>query len=186
MSTVTAVPIAPTKRGYLVYLWVGVVAILIAAIALARAGDVEQQTPSGLGYQVLKAGVGSAHPTDTDVALVNYEGRLADGTVFDRSQQPTPMPVAGGVKGFGEGLKLMTKGARYRFRVPPALGYGNNPPPGSPITPSSTLVFDVELVDFLSEAQIQALQQQQMIQRQMMNRGGSRSEGADAPGHARE
>jgi hypothetical protein len=180
--SVTAVPIIPVKRGYLVYLWIGVALALIGAAALAAVGIGSHQTPSGLSYQILRNGKGTAHPTDTDIALVNYEGRLTDGTVFDKSQQPTPMPVSGVVKGFGEGLKLMTKGARYRLRIPPALGYGNSPPPGSPITPTSTLVFDVELVDFLPEAQVRAMQQQQMMQQQMMQQGqGGAPNAAGAP-----
>ena len=56
-------------------------------------------TASGLQYKVLTPGSG-AKPTDTDIALVNYVGRLTDGKVFDQSQQPTPMPVAGVVPGF--------------------------------------------------------------------------------------
>jgi FKBP-type peptidyl-prolyl cis-trans isomerase FkpA len=183
MSTVTAVPIAPIKRGYLVWLWAGIVAAVAAAAALAAVGTGVHQTPSGLVYQVLKRGTGTTHPTDSDVALVNYVGRLSDGTVFDRSQQPTPMPVSGVVKGFSEGLKLMTKGARYRLRIPPALGYGASPPPGSPITATSTLIFDVELVDFLSEAQVRAIQQQQMMQQQLMGQMGGGEPGG-APGSA--
>ena len=176
MSSVTAVPILPVKRGYLVWLWVGVAFALVIAAALAWAGTDMKTTPDGLVYQVIRPGKGDAHPTDSDVALVNYEGRLTDGAVFDKSQQPTPMPVAAVVKGFGEGLKLMTKGARYRFRVPPQLGYGDSPPAGAPIPPGATLVFDVELVDFLSEAQVRQIQQQQMMMQQMQ--GGGMTPGA--------
>ena len=60
-------------------------------------------TASGLQYKVLTPGKGK-NPTDTDVALINYEGKLLDGTTFDKSQQPTPMPVKGVVPGFSESL----------------------------------------------------------------------------------
>lgn len=166
MSSVTAVPLRPVKRGYLVWLWLGVALALISGFALARAGDTGVQvTPSGLRYQVLESGQASGpRPTNSDLALVNYEGRLPDGTVFDRSQQPTPFPVAPGatVPGFSEALKLMPKGAKYRFWLSPELAYGDRQV--GPIPPNSTLRFDVEMVDFRSQAEVmREMQMQQMM-----------------------
>jgi len=177
MSTVTAVPIAPVRRAYWLWLIAGIVAALAAAAALAVVGKGPvKATPSGLLYREIKAGTGP-HPTDSDVALVQYEGRLADGTVFDKSQQPTPMPVSGVVPGFAEGLKLMSKGAKYRLWIKPELAYGAEAK--GPIPANSTLEFDVELIDFLPEATIRQLQMQQ----QMM-RGGGMPGGAIPPGGA--
>ena len=169
MSTVTAVPLQPVKRSYLVYLWAGVVLACIAAFLLARQGDDfltrnaraegVVTTASGLQYKVLQPGQpGAAKPTDTDVALVNYEGKLLNGTTFDRSQQPTPMPVSGVVPGFSEALKLMPKGAKYRIWIKPSLGYGAETK--GPIPGNSTLVFDVELIDFLPESVVRQMQAQ--------------------------
>src|SRR6478672_4993864 len=99
MSTVTAVPLAPVRRAYLVWLWLGLALALVAGVALAKAGDTGMKaTASGLRYQVIVPGTGTARPTDADVALVNYTGKLPDGTVFDKSQQPTPLPVANMIK----------------------------------------------------------------------------------------
>ena len=176
MSTITAVPIAPVKRGHLVWLWIGIALAILGAAALAwaapgdpatsflaknqrEAGVVE--TPSGLQYKMLTPGAG-AKPTDTDIALVMYEGRLLDGTVFDKSQQPTPFPVTGVVKGFSEGLKLMPKGSKYRFWIKPSLGYGDKAT--GPIPAGSVLTFDVELLDFLPEAVVRQMQMQQQMQ----------------------
>ena len=178
MSTVTAVPLQPVKRGYLIWLWLGIALALVSAFVLARQGDPAlvreargrgvQTTAAGLQYKVLKAGEpGGAHPTDTDIALVQYQGRLLDGTTFDKSQQPTPMPVAaadpatgkqGVVPGFSQALKLMSKGAKYRFWIPAKLGYGEQA--NGPIPANSTLVFDVELIDFLPEAVLRQMQAQ--------------------------
>ena len=178
MSTVTAVPLAPVKRAYLVWLWLGLALALVAGVALAKAGDTGiRTTPTGLRYKVIAPGSGEAKPTDKDVALVNYTGKLTDGTVFDKSQQPTPLPVAGMIKGFSEGLKLMPKGAKYRFWISPELGYG--PQANGPIPANSTLVFDVELVDFLPEETLRALQQQQQL---MGGGAGAMPPGAGAPG----
>lgn len=175
MSNVTAVPLQPVKRSYLVYLWIAVVLAAVAAFALARQGDPAliremrdsgvTTTASGLKYKVLTPGAGGAHPTDADVTLVNYQGRLLDGTTFDKSERPTPMPVTGVVPGFAEALKLMPKGSKYRFWLPPTLAYGAEAK--GPIPANSTLVFDVELIDFLPE---QTLRQMQM-QQQMMGGG---------------
>ena len=167
MSTVTAVPLLPVKRSYLVYLWIGIALACIAAFALARQGDDfltrnarakgVVTTASGLQYKVLTPGpAGATRPTDADVALVNYEGKLLDGTTFDKSQQPTPMPVAGVVPGFSEALKLMPKGSKYRVWIKPSLGYGAEAK--GPIPANSTLAFDVELLDFLPEAVLRQMQ----------------------------
>ena len=161
MSNVTAVPLQPVKRAYVLWLIAGVVLAWIAGAALAQVGGTGvSTTPSGLRYQVIAPGAGPK-PTDTDVVLVNYTGKLADGTVFDKSQQPTPFPVTAVVPGFSEGLKLMPKGAKYRFWIPPQLGYGDRP--SGPIPANSTLTFDVELIEFLPEATVRAMQQQQMM-----------------------
>jgi hypothetical protein len=185
MSTVTAVPLQPTKRSYLVYLWVGIALALVAAVALARQGDDPLArnarargvvvTASGLQYKVISPGKpGAAKPTDADVALVNYEGKLLNGTTFDKSQQPTPMPVTGVVPGFSEALKLMPKGAKYRFWLKPSLGYGDKAT--GPIPANSTLVFDVELLDFLPQSVVQQMQAQaQMQQRGMPGAPGAPS-----------
>jgi hypothetical protein len=186
MSTVTAVPLQPVKRSYLVYLWVGIVLACLAAFLLARQGDDfltrnaraegVMTTASGLQYKVIQPGQpGAAKPTNTDVALINYEGKLLDGTTFDKSQQPTPMPVAGVVPGFSEALKLMPKGAKYRVWIKPELGYGAETK--GPIPGNSTLVFDIELIDFLPESVVRQLQAQAQRQGTM----GGMPPGAGVP-----
>ncbi|GAA0309671.1 hypothetical protein GCM10009087_19650 [Sphingomonas oligophenolica] len=143
------------------------------------------ETASGLQYKILKPGKGGAKPTDADVALVNYEGKLTDGTTFDKSEQPTPMPVVaadektgrqGVVPGFSEALKLMSKGAKYRFWIKPSLGYGDKA--AGPIPAHSVLVFDLELLDFLPES---VIRQMQMQQQQMQQQGMGPPPGAGAP-----
>ncbi|HEX7693944.1 MAG TPA: FKBP-type peptidyl-prolyl cis-trans isomerase [Sphingomonas sp.] len=131
-------------------------------------------TASGLQYKVLTPGKGKS-PTDTDVALINYEGKLLDGTTFDKSQQPTPMPVKGVVPGFSEALKLMQKGGKYRIWIPAKLGYGEKG--AGPIPANANLVFDVELIDFLPQAVIEQYQKQMM-----QSMSGAAGAGGAAPG----
>lgn len=106
-----------------------------------------KKTASGLVYKVIKKGVG-AKPTKDQTAMVKYEGRHIDGSVFDDGQgQVQEFPVSRVVPGFSEGLMLMSPGAKYRFYIPGDLGYGERGTgAGGPIGPNETLVFDVELV----------------------------------------
>ena len=150
--SVTAVPLPPLKKGSVLKLWVAIILLCLGAAALAWKGTAGFQyttTPSGLQYQVVKQGEGPP-PTENDVAVIDYTGRLADGTVFDSTagKQPVPMPVGGSIPGFSEGLKLMGKGASYRFRIPPDLAYGEKGA-GGVIPPNATLEFDVTLLGFV-------------------------------------
>ena len=104
-------------------------------------------TKSGLQYEVLNEGTGKS-PKATDNVKCHYEGRLIDGTVFDRSYRrgtPAPFPLHGVIAGWTEGLQLMKEGAKYRFHIPYNLAYGANGA-GESIPPYSALVFDVELL----------------------------------------
>ena len=104
-------------------------------------------TESGLSYKVNVEGTG-VKPTDKDKVKVHYVGKLIDGTTFDSSVdrgEPADFAVTQVVPGFAEGLKLMSKGAKYTLYIPANLAYGNNAT-GS-IPPGSTLIFDVEMLE---------------------------------------
>ncbi|WP_345273714.1 FKBP-type peptidyl-prolyl cis-trans isomerase [Flaviramulus aquimarinus] len=108
-----------------------------------------QTTESGLQYIVLKEGEGEK-PTTASKVKVHYHGTLIDGTVFDSSVdrgEPTEFGVTQVIKGWTEGLQLMTPGSKYKFFIPSDLAYGANPRPGGKIKPNSTLIFDVELLE---------------------------------------
>ena len=102
-------------------------------------------TESGLSYKVITEGAGDSI-TDTDRVAVIYKGELTDGTVFDDSKGEartfSPRSV---VPGFGEGLKLMKKGAKYILYIPGDLAYGVEGQPYAKIGPNQTLVFTVEV-----------------------------------------
>ena len=105
-------------------------------------------TASGLQYKAIKEGTG-AQPKATDTVTVNYRGTLINGTEFDSSYkrgQPATFPLNGVIKGWTEGLQLMKVGSKYQFFVPPNLAYGERTV-GPDITPNSTLIFEVELLD---------------------------------------
>jgi FKBP-type peptidyl-prolyl cis-trans isomerase FklB len=103
--------------------------------------------PSGLQYEVLKEGDGPK-PTQFNKVTCHYHGTLIDGTVFDSSVQrgqPAAFPLNAVITGWTEGVQLMNLGSKFRFFIPPHLGYGDRQV-GSFIGPNSTLIFDVELL----------------------------------------
>ena len=115
------------------------------------------KAPTGLGTRALKPGA-PERPAATDYVLVNYIGYLAaDGTVFDQGSAAT-FPLDGVIKGFAEGIQTIGRGGIARICIPAALGYADKPT--GPIPANSDLVFQVELVDFKTAAEVQAMQQQ--------------------------
>jgi FKBP-type peptidyl-prolyl cis-trans isomerase len=126
-------------------------------LALTNSADRQctNKTATGLGYQAMEMGSG-AKPADSDFVLIGYSGYLSkDGVRFDENSSAA-FPVSGVVPGFSEGLKLMQKGARYRFCIPAALGYGSQGA-GSSIPPNADLVFMVEMIDMRTAAEVKAL-----------------------------
>lgn len=106
-------------------------------------------TSSGLQYKVIKEGAG-VKPGVADKVKVHYRGTLLDGTVFDSSYErgePIEFELNKVIKGWTEGLQLMSAGSKYILYIPYDLAYGTRGT-GS-IKPYSTLVFEVELLDVI-------------------------------------
>ena len=107
-------------------------------------------TPSGLQYTVISEGTGPK-PTASSTVKVHYTGKLIDGTTFDSSVdrgEPIEFPLNGVIKGWTEGVQLMSKGSKYKFFIPSDLAYGDRGA-GNAIGPNETLVFEVELLDIV-------------------------------------
>jgi FKBP-type peptidyl-prolyl cis-trans isomerase len=88
-----------------------------------------------------------------DTLVMNYTGRLTDGTVFDSNVdpkfghvQPFEFTLGAGqvIAGWDEGLVGMKVGEKKTLTVPPEKAYGSKA--NGPIPANSTLIFDVELV----------------------------------------
>ncbi|MCB9202419.1 MAG: FKBP-type peptidyl-prolyl cis-trans isomerase [Flavobacteriales bacterium] len=107
-------------------------------------------TDSGLQYEVIKEGDGTTKVEQDDVVSVKFNGTLVDGTVFDSTDKmkegKVDFPVANVIPGWQEGIKLMTKGAKYKFYIPSELAYGEQGG-GVAIGPNQVLIFEVELLD---------------------------------------
>lgn len=110
-------------------------------------GEGVTKTESGLLYTVITPGEGRKYDPATDgpgaICNVSYEGKLINGTVFDKSQAPIDMPIDRVVPGFSEALKLMPIGSTWEVCIPSELAYGPQGP--APIGNNSTLIFTITL-----------------------------------------
>lgn len=109
-----------------------------------------KKTSSGLLYKIEKAGEG-ASPKPTDTVKVHYKGTLTDGTVFDSSyerKEPIEFQLNQLVPAWIEAIPMMKKGGKMEIVAPPTLGYGDRD--AGKIPANSTLIFEIELLDFKS------------------------------------
>ena len=147
----------PGHRGRGLRLWIALLALVALAVGLAWAGASPMRgetSESGLRIRTVEEGTGP-FVQSVDGVLVEYEGRLADGTVFDASERhggPQPMIAGQVIPGFAEALTKMQKGGKYKIHIPGSQAYGANPPPGSPFGPNADLDFDVHIVEIVPNA----------------------------------
>jgi peptidylprolyl isomerase len=85
------------------------------------------------------------------MVVMNYIGRLTDGTQFDTScGKPSPFEFNLGqgqvIAGWDQGIVGMKVGGIRRLIIPANLGYGAAGA-GGVIPPNAALVFDVELIE---------------------------------------
>ncbi|WP_373767398.1 FKBP-type peptidyl-prolyl cis-trans isomerase [Glaesserella sp.] len=107
-----------------------------------------KKTASGLLYKIEKAGEGKS-PEASDTVKVHYKGTLPDGTVFDSSYdrgEPIEFQLNQLIPGWVEAIPMLKKGGKMEIVVPPQLGYGDRQ--AGKIPANSTLVFEIELLDF--------------------------------------
>ncbi|MFM9612457.1 peptidylprolyl isomerase [Streptomyces sp. V2] len=105
--------------------------------------------PKGLVANYVIEGDGAVVKADSTL-VVQYKGVVWEtGKEFDSSYQrsaPTSFSLQQVVKGWAQGLTGKKVGSRVVVVVPPALGYGDNPPSGSGIEKTSTMVFTVDIL----------------------------------------
>lgn len=106
-----------------------------------------EKSDSGLAWKILNQGGDGDKPGGADTVTVHYSGWTTDGKLFDSSVErgeKISFPLNGVIRGWTEGLQLMTPGEKRRFWIPADLAYGENPGMGRP---GGMLVFDVELFE---------------------------------------
>jgi FKBP-type peptidyl-prolyl cis-trans isomerase len=112
------------------------------------------ELPSGLRYEIVKAGTG-AMPKPGQLVSIHYTGTLVNGQTFDSSiERGQPVDILlqaasaqspnGVIPGMFEGLQKVGVGGKLKLYIPPSLAYGDA---GSQvIPPGATLVFEVEVL----------------------------------------
>lgn len=109
------------------------------------------KTASGLGIRLTEQ-TQNEKPKPGDKVKVHYTGTLTNGKKFDSSvDRGTPFEFQLGkgqvIQGWDEGIALLRKGEKATLTIPPNLGYGDRAM-GDAIPAGSTLIFEVELIDF--------------------------------------
>ncbi|MFC4243043.1 FKBP-type peptidyl-prolyl cis-trans isomerase [Gryllotalpicola reticulitermitis] len=133
------------------------------AVKLAKNGqptvtiDKSATPPTSTKIEVLKKGTGATVKSG-DTVTVQYQGtEWKSGKIFDQSwgsshggtfpSTPSSFATTSVVKGFGDALVGQKVGSQVEVVIPPADGYGSNPPTGqTTITKTSTLVFVIDIL----------------------------------------
>ena len=106
-------------------------------------------TSTGIFYVIEEAGTGLERPSSNSNVTANYKGTLLNGKKFDSSyyrDQPLKFKPGQVIKGWQEGVAMMSPGGKATLVVPSYLAYGDQGSP--PVIPAgATLQFDVELLE---------------------------------------
>ncbi len=162
MTEITRVPLQPLAKGSVSKLWLGTFAAVLAGGTVAVAA-----MPPLVSVKTVQAGEGSS-PTPADLVLINYVGKLPNGTVFDQNKGAV-MQMQGVVPGFAKALAQTQRGGKYVVKIPASLAYGDKG--AGPIPANSDLTFEIEVLDFRSKAEVEA--QQRMMEQMMRYRQGA-------------
>jgi len=106
-----------------------------------------QRTQSGLRYRKLSGTANGPRPSPADTVTIHYAGRFIDGSEFDSSVsrgEPATFPLPRLIRGWQEGVPLMSVGDRYEFAIPYTLAYGWSG--RGPIPGGATLIFTIDLI----------------------------------------
>lgn len=114
----------------------------------------------GLAVQSIRTGDGLPCEPDS-LVIIQYEGRLEDGTVVDSGRANEPWPLSQLIPGLRDGLLGLQAGGSRRITIPSALSYGDSdvadPETGEVVIPAgATLVYTVALLEVVSPKEQEA------------------------------
>ena len=99
----------------------------------------------GVVLQRLTEGSGE-HPKPASTVKVMYTGRLSNGTVFDKTEEPFELPLTRIIPGLSKAIEQMRFGGTYRVFIPPSMGYGQEAVMDL-IPGNSALDFTIEVIE---------------------------------------
>ncbi len=133
-----------------------VIILLFTAVAFAAQGVVV--TESGLRYMDLEAGTGPGAEIGK-IAVIHFTAWLDDDgakgeMIFDSRDRGKPVTFKlgtdGVIKGWNIGVAGMKVGGRRRLMVDSEMAYGAKGS-GEVIPPHADLIYDIELIEVLSD-----------------------------------
>lgn len=123
---------------------------------MANSDKIDLTGDGGVLKEIIKAADDSAlSPKNLQDVFVLYEGKLLDGKVFDKCDDKSnafkfTLGVGHVIKGWDVGVLSMKLGEKSKFTLSPDYAYGAQGA-GDAIPPNSTLIFEIELVDFMDK-----------------------------------
>jgi FKBP-type peptidyl-prolyl cis-trans isomerase FkpA len=138
------------------------------AAYLAKNNIKAVKTTNGVYVETTQAGAGAVLDS-TVFVKINYTGKTLDGKMFDSNTDPSkghlePLTVNltndmslgnGVIPGMSEALRTVQKGAKGKMFIPSGLGYGARGA-GADIPANANLVFEFEVLETLTKAQVVA------------------------------
>ncbi|MES2650621.1 MAG: FKBP-type peptidyl-prolyl cis-trans isomerase [Bacteroidota bacterium] len=112
---------------------------------IAKNSIVAIKHSSGIYYQTLTPETEPVNYTGSTRVTVNYEGRLLNGSVFDKSTSAATFALGNLITGWQIGIPLVKKGGKIRLLIPSTLAYMNQARTGIP--ENSVLDFTVDLIN---------------------------------------
>lgn len=109
------------------------------------------ETGSGLQYAVVDEKHGKT-PGLCSTVKIHQRALLLDGKLLEdtyRLNRPDEVKVNELIEGLQEGLQMMPEGSRYKFWIPPELGWGRKGT-GNKIPPNAVIAFDIRLLEIIS------------------------------------
>ncbi|CAF2986889.1 unnamed protein product [Rotaria sp. Silwood2] len=117
--------------------------------------DISPSKDEGVLKEIIKEGYGDETPITNDKVFVHYVGTLLDGTKFDSSRDRNQkfefeLGKDTVIKAWNIGVATMKRGEICRLICKPEYAYGETGS-GDKIGPSATLIFEIELFDFIGD-----------------------------------
>jgi len=122
----------------------------------------------GVLKEIITPGVGEDVPTKGSDVKVHYVGTLTNGSKFDSSRdrnEPFNFKLGQGqvIKGWDIGVATMKRNEVAKLTIKPEYGYGSRD--SGSIPANSTLIFEVELIDWDDEQDISTLRNKSFTQK---------------------
>lgn len=112
---------------------------------------------TGVQHKVIKKGTGTAHPTEVSEVVIDFEGRLLDGHVFESSfdkEEPSlfSLDAQDIIKGWVDILVDMVEGDKFEVYIPAELAYGSKGNQHHHIGPGEVLIYVIELIEVVGHS----------------------------------